>query len=275
MSTWYVNAEWLDFWAVDGGPMVLVDCSEIANSVAIDARDLLSAPQVETLLPGGLALWPRGAAWGTPDGEAPSTISVIAALTRAILAPFAHLYARAWRLVEESCSSTLVDSLEDWERDFGLPDPCVIEPQTIDQRKTALAGRVIRLATITPADVVKLAARLGYIVALEEPDAFRVGESSCSDLDELSDTGLNQQFVIHIFDAPVWQFECGIGEVGVTRLLDFDHGALACAIRKVSPGWTYPVFSNAELPIGFHLVTETGAKIVTETGRELIAPVMR
>lgn len=274
MSTWYVNTEWPEFWAVDGGPVTLVDCSEVSASLTIDARDVLSGPDVETLLPGGLALWPRGAAWGTPDGEAPSTQSVIANLTRALLAPFGDLYARAWRLVDEACTSTLVDSLDDWERDYGLPDPCVTEPQTIEQRKNSLAARVMRLATITPADVVKLAARLGYVVALEEPDAFRVGESSCSDLDELSDAALDQQFVIHIYDAPIRQFECGIGEVGVTRLLDFDHGALECAIRKISPAWTYPVFSNAELPIGYRLVTETGAVIVTETGRALIAPVM-
>jgi len=272
MSTWFVNSEWAGFYPEDGGPVVAVDCSDVSTAFLIDTADALSAPEVETLLPVGLALWPRGAAWGSPDGEAPSTVSVIARLTRAILDPLARLYAMAWRLTEESRSATLVDSLDDWERDFGLPDPCATEPQSVEQRRANLAARVLSMATVTPADMVKLAARIGYVVALEEPEAFLAGEGTCLGLGELTDTALDQQWVMHVCDAPFSQFETGIGEVGVTRLLDFDYGVLECAIRRVSPGWTYVVFSYATRPSGYRLVTETGARIVTETGRGLIAP---
>jgi uncharacterized protein YmfQ (DUF2313 family) len=271
MSRHFVNAAWPDYYAADGGPVVFVDCTDTDDAAAIDTRDALSEPDVETLLPSGLALWPRGAAWGTPDGEAPSMASTIAGLTRALLAPFADLYRRLWRVSEESRPSTIVDSLEDWEREFGLPDPCVSVEQSDELRRKVLRARVRSLATITPADVVRLAASLGYVVALEEPFSFRVGESGCGE-GEAGSPSLDLQWVVHLYDLPTTQFEAGLGEAGTTRLLDFDIGTIECAVRRIAPAWTYPIFSLAPLPIGFVLTTETGAHIVIETGAALVAP---
>lgn len=271
MSRHYVNSAWVDYYAIDGGPVTLVDCSEAEDGIVVDTRDVLSEPEVEMLLASGLALWPRGAAWGTPDGEAPSTTTTLAGLTRALLAPFADLYRRAWRISEESRPSTIVDSLADWEQEYGLPDPCVNVEQSEELRRKVLRARVRSLATITPADVVKLAASLGYVVALEEPISFLAGESGCGD-GEVASALLDLQWVVHLNDLPTTEFEAGIGEVGITRLLDFDIGTIECAIGRIAPAWTYPVFSLAPLPVGFVLTTETGAHIVTENGAALLAP---
>ncbi|MCO6410107.1 putative phage tail protein [Hoeflea alexandrii] len=274
MSTWHASTEWADFFAADGGLVVWVDPDDGFADPEIDPRDALSAPTVEGLLFSGLSLWPRGSAWGTPDGEAPSTASRIAGLTRALLSPFVDLYVKAWRLIEESRSVSLVDSLDEWEADFGLPSPCGGFTQTESARIATLRARVARLATITPADVIRLAARLGYVVAIEEPDAFLAGEGACLGLGELSDSALEQQWVVLVRDAPSSQFDTGIGETGVTRLLDFDHDVLECEIRRIAPGWTVVVFNYAEQLIGPYLVTETGARIVTETGKKLVMPVL-
>lgn len=274
MSTWYVNDEWSGFHTGDDGRLTWIDCRDTSVPFVVSTEDALSAPSVGDLLYAGLSLWPRGAAWGTPDNEAPRSDSIIAGLTSSLLAPFADLYAAAWKLTAESRSATLLDSLEDWERDFGLPDPCVTEPQSEAQRRASLKARVLSMPTITPADIVRLAARIGYVVAIEEPEPFRAGESACGSFNEPSDTALDLQFVIHVRDAPVTQFEAGIGEAGVTRLLDFDHGVLECAIRRIAPGWTYPVFDYGPRRIPFVLVTESGRPIVTNTGRRLVAPAL-
>lgn len=271
MSGWFVNAEWDNFYAFDNGDVTFITYSPQSDEFSLDARDILSAPDVETLLPGGLALWPRGAAWGTPDGEAASTTSVIAGLTRALLAPFAALYAKAWQLTDEARSGSIVDSLDEWERDYGLPDPCVTTAQTDDERRRVLRVRVRGLPTITPADIVRLAASLGFVVALEEPDAFRCGESECGSNHEPSNTGLELQWVVHIRNAPSWRFEAGIGEAGVDRLLDFDNGALMCAIRRIAPAWTYPFVSVAPLPIAFALTTHDYHALATEGGSMILA----
>ena len=274
MSTWHVNEDWTDFHAADLGPVFLIDPDDGFQAPDIDPRDALSAPTVEGLLFSGLSLWPRGSDWGTPDGEAPSTGSRIAGLTRALLSPFVDLYAKAWRLTEESRSASLIDSLEDWEADFGLPSECAGDSQTADQRLATLRARVARLATITPPDVVRLAARLGYVVAIEEPAAFLCGESACLGLGELSNAALESQWVVLVRDAPFTQFEAGISEAGADRLLDFDHDTLECEIRRITPAWTIVVFNYAEQLIGPYLVTETGARIVTETGKKLVMPVL-
>ncbi len=274
MSTWYASTDWPEFFAADGGLVVWVDPDDGFADPLIDPRDALSSPTVEGLLFSGLSLWPRGAAWGTPDGAAPGTSTVIARLTRALLSPIVDLYVKAWRLLEESRSASLVDSLNEWESDFGLPSLCSGFTQAEAVRIATLRARVARLATITPADVIRLAARLGYVVAIEEPDAFLAGEGSCLGLGELSDTALEQQWVVLVRDAPFSQFETGIGETGVNRLLDFDHDVLECEIRRISPSWTTVIFNFAEHPIAPVLITETGARIVTETGKALIMPVL-
>lgn len=274
MSTWHVNSEWADFHAVDGGPVTWIDATADFADPNVTAGDALTAPTVDDLLPSGLALWPRGAAWGTPDGEAPSLTSVFARLTSAILSVFADLYARAWRLTEEARSASIVDSLEEWEAEFGLPDPCSTGEMTAVDRMATLRARVAGLPSVTPADIVMLAARLGYVVAIEEPDAFITGVSSLAGLGELSNSDLEQQWVVIVREVPASQFEAGIAETGVTRLLDFDNGRLECAIRRIAPAWTRVVFNYAEQPIGLALETGDGSAIVTETGKVLVVSLL-
>lgn len=271
-SRWYVNDAWPSFFPFDDGPVTYVDTTDTTVTLAIDTRDVLSEPTVDDLLPAGLALWPRGPAFGSPDGEAIADGSIWAKLTRALLAAYTDLYRRAWQLTRESVPATMVDSLEDWERDFGLPDPCVNSPQTEAQRKARVRSKAAGLATITPQDVVKLAARVGFVVALEEPTAFRFGESSVGWAgDEVSNVGLEQQWVLHIYELPVTQFEFGVSEVGVDRLLDFDLGVLECAVRPVRPGWSEVIFSIAALPLGFLLADDDDALLVDEDDAPLLA----
>jgi len=272
MSRHFVNAAWSDYYGGRGAIVTFVDCSAVDEAFAIETGDALSDPTVSDLEAAAIALWPRGPAWGSPDGEAVDAGSVLSGLTRALLAPFADLYRHAWRVIEESRVSTIVDSLADWESEFGLPDPCVTVSQSDDLRRRVLAQRVRSMATITPADVVRLAAFLGYVVALEEPNAFKAGVSACGEADETSDTALDLQFVIHLHDVPTVRFETGVSEAGVDRLLDFDVGTISCAVQRIAPGWTYPVFSLAPLPVAFLLADENGRLIVTESAAPIMAP---
>ncbi|MBS9720166.1 DUF2313 domain-containing protein [Tianweitania sp. BSSL-BM11] len=272
MSAYCVNSEYPLFLSYDGSPVVYVDCREPENRFEIDTTDALSKPAVDDLLPAGLSLWPRGAAWGTPDGVAPSTDSVLAGFTRALLGAFADLYASLWQLTNESRSRTLVNSLPDWEADFALPEPCITEPQTEAERRRHLEHKVAAQGAISPEDFVRLAAQFGFVVAIEEPEAFRSGTSRCGELAEVANVALEQQWVVHVLDVPFEQFQTGIGEAGVTRLLDFDMGDLQCLFRRAAPAWTYPIFSVAPWPTPYLLATESGAVLITETGARLIAP---
>lgn len=274
MSVYHVNQDWPAFQAANAEEIIFVDCTGAGDGLSIDTRDVLSDPAVADLLPGGLALWPQGAAFGTPDGEAPSMTSRIAGLTSALLAGFAALYAAAWRLTDESRSATLVDSLEDWEVEFGLPDPCVGAYQDEATRRRHLRAKVKGTATITPADVVRLAAEMGYVVALEEPSAFLAGVSTCGWYEEPTDTGLEMQWVVHLYNLPVDQFETGVHETGIDRLLDFDIDALACVLHRIKPAWTTLVVSVEPWPVFVPLIIDGGTMVFYAPGAPVLVPLL-
>lgn len=205
--------------------------------------DALSAPSVADLLPSGLALWPRGAAWGTPDGMAAGTETVLAGFTQAILAPFTTLYARLYQLTNESRALTLVDSLSDWEQDFGLPDECSTAGQTTSGRRLALLSRVRSAATITPQDFVRLAHDEGFTIAIEEPSTFECGFSECGGEHTTGSRIQEVYWMVHIYGLGVDYFVAGESELGFDRLFQVaDVDRLTCLFSALYPAWTQPVY---------------------------------
>ncbi|MBZ8133216.1 putative phage tail protein [Afifella sp. IM 167] len=278
MSIWYVNDKVAQPFALPWGDrVVMVTCDGGPPDLDLDPADALSDPEVEALLPAGRALWPRGGAWGTPDGAAPPLDDVYSDLTRALLSPFRDLFARLWGLTRESRSASLVESLAEWERDFGLPESCITDEQSEADRRRHLRAKVASDGPITAEEFVCLADSLGYLVAIEEPEAFRCGESSVgvslAGRRELTNGPLEQEWVVHVFDVPVTRFECGVSECGVDRLLDWVADEIECVLRRAAPAWTFPVFSYAPWPVAMTLVTEDGVPFVTENGEPLLAPV--
>lgn len=205
--------------------------------------DALTAPTVEDLLPGAMTLYPRGPAWGTPDGQAPSLDTKLAGLMRVFLAAFTSLYARAWGIAVESRAITLVDSLADWERDFGLPGKCSAFEGSIAGRKAALLSKVRSLATITPQDFVQLAHQAGYRIEIEEPALFECGFSECGGEHTVGPPEQAAYWIVHVFDLAVDYFVCGESQCGETPLFEIrDSGGLICLFEDLTPAWSQPVF---------------------------------
>lgn len=221
-------------------PQAAAEASDLLPPAPFDA---LSDPSVEDLLPAGLALWPRGAAWGTPDGQAAATDTVLAGFTRALLLPFADLYRRAYGLTQESRALTLADSLADWEADFGLPDECVAPGASGAARRRALLSRVRALATITPQDFVQLAAQEGFEIAIEEPSTFECGFSECGGAHSAGGRLEQVYWIVHVYSLAVDYFTCGISECAADRLFTVeDAERLQCLFRRLAPGWSQPVY---------------------------------
>ncbi len=221
-------------------PQAAAEASDLLPPAPFDA---LSDPSVDDLLPAGLALWPRGAAWGTPDGQAAATDTVLAGFTRALLLPFADLYRRAYGLTQESRALTLADSLADWEADFGLPDECVAPGASGAARRRALLSRVRALATITPQDFVQLAAQEGFDIAIEEPATFECGFSECGGAHSAGGRLEQVYWIVHVYSLAVDYFTCGTSECGADRLIALeDVERLQCLFRRLAPGWSQPVY---------------------------------
>ncbi len=112
--------------------------------------------QLQALLPPGAA-WPR---------------DLDATLTQVLLAladEFARLDARTFDLLDESDPRTVLEMLIDWERVFGLPEPCAKEGElTFNERRENLVEKVTRLGGQSRQYFIEVAARIGFEITITE-----------------------------------------------------------------------------------------------------------
>jgi uncharacterized protein YmfQ (DUF2313 family) len=122
------------------------------------------------LLPQGPA-WPKhvieGVLWRTCDG---------------LCDYWGVVDGRAADLLEtESDPRTTMELLPDWERNWGLPDPCWSQAQTIGQRQRELVLRMTTLGGQSRQFFIDTAAYLGYSITISEYRPFTVGIDRCGD----------------------------------------------------------------------------------------------
>lgn len=125
------------------------------------ADDYLQA--LQALLPLGPA-WPREAD---------------AALTKVLTAwskEYERIDAYADGLLEEIDPRTAFELLADWEAALGLPE-CGMEPGPLAERRDAAAAKLAETGLITLADLIALAADLGFIITIDTFTPFRVTDT--------------------------------------------------------------------------------------------------
>lgn len=207
-------------------------------------QDALTAPTAETLAPQILAMLPRGAAWAAADGAATDPDSRIGRYWRALAAPLADLFAAIGRVAAESTGVTLEASLDDWEAELGLPDACGGDPSGEVGRRRMVRARVAMRPVIRPAHYMCLAQYFGVEIWLEEMRAFRVGVSRIdTPLWDGRAEWVFKVFVTGLGDPVPFRVGSGGSRVGVNRLMEYPIAAdLECAIRRVAPAETTPVF---------------------------------
>jgi uncharacterized protein YmfQ (DUF2313 family) len=127
------------------------------------------ADAMQALLPLGQA-WPRD--W---DGV---LMRVVRGLTRI----WGDFEIRASKLLEmESDPRTTIELLPDWERNWGLPDPCYQSPQSIADRQRALVMRMTLWGAQSREFFISVAAMIGYTITITEYRPFFVAMDGCGD----------------------------------------------------------------------------------------------
>lgn len=208
--------------------------------------DALSDPGVEDLAAATAAMWPPGAAWGSPDGEALDPASVLGRFTRVLADMFALLYQRAWRLARNATVQGVDELLADWESDYGLPDGCTPGATTTSERLRSLEAKVLSLAVITPEDFIRLAAGYGFSITIEEPAMFECGFSECGGEHTVGDVRQEIYWLVSVTDLAVDYFRVSESECGHDPLFSFGEAErLLCILRKLAPAWSLPVLSAA------------------------------
>ena len=156
-------------------------------------------------------------------------------------------------LVTESDPRATSEMLPDWERAFGLPDPCVAEPQTLTDRRRALVNKITTQGGQSRAFFVSVAAALGYTITITEYAPFTCGVSRCGDTrkaapDDPTDTGyrwtlgppeIRFWWRVHVLGAKLRWFRAGSGQCGVDPMVRIGIATdLECLLRRWKPAHT-------------------------------------
>lgn len=185
-------------------------------------------------------LLPRGRAWEfPPDG-------LFAGLLLGLAEEFARLDGRALDLLEEADPRTTLELLPDWERIAALPDACTGVPDNATERQVSLHQKLTRPGAQNAAAYVELAARVGYLIEIEEHRPFAMGSRMGDRMN-----GQNWAFVwtVHVrpFDGyleeatfiSVFQMGSRMGE----RMRGFGALDVECLIRRAAPAHTTVLFA--------------------------------
>jgi uncharacterized protein YmfQ (DUF2313 family) len=122
------------------------------------------------------ALLPLGQAW--PRGNE----SVLMRVVRGLCRIWGDFEIRASKLLEvESDPRMTIELLPDWERNWGLPDPCYKEPQSIAERQLALVMRMTLEGGQSREFFISIAAYIGYTITITEYRPFFIAMDRCGD----------------------------------------------------------------------------------------------
>lgn len=226
-------------------------------------------------------LLPQGEAWPRYDDSA--LMQVVRGLTRI----WEDFETRAALLLEvESDPRITSELLPDWERNWGLPDPCYQEPLTVPDRQRALVQRMTIEGGQSKEFFISVAAYIGYDITISEIRPFMVGLDRCGDNriigdgtpqfnewhqpvlnpvgKQVADGELsawpnygfgpleNRYFwFVHVHSARLTWFRCTVGRCGVDpHLLIGLATDLECILQRWKPAHTRLIFDYSGLSAG-------------------------
>ena len=187
-----------------------------------------------------VALLPKGAAWVRQN------TTRLAKLLDAMAQELARLDRRADELVRESDPRSTSEMLPDWERVCGLPDPCVGELGTVQQRRNAVIARLTGTGGASPQFFIDLSASLGFDVTITEFRPFRAGMSAAGDA--LTNGPWVFTWRVNAPADTITPFRAGGGAAG-EPLRAWGNDRLECVLSRVKPAHTHLLFGYAPGPL--------------------------
>jgi uncharacterized protein YmfQ (DUF2313 family) len=181
-----------------------------------------------------LRLLPRGRVWLRGWGE------VQQADILTLMPVWARLGARLNDLITQIFPCTTTELLPEWEASLGLPDPCTGPLGTIQQRTAAVCAKFSARGGVSRAYFERLAASLGFEIAIETFVPFTVGRSRVGD--HLFDEKWAWAWQVTASETQVVYFRVGQSTVG-EPLATWGNQLLECEIRAHAPADTTPIFS--------------------------------
>lgn len=169
-----------------------------------------------------------------------------------IAAELSRIDGRAADLMTEADPRTTVELFEEWEAFAGLPDPCALPDQTLQERRNRLEQKLVSKGGQTRAYYEEIAAHLGYDITITEFRPFECGISECIDVDpelHISITHPEDRFIWRVNvhgDRATW-FRCGESECGVDPMLKLTRATdLECIFNQQKQAHTQVQFLYEE-----------------------------
>jgi uncharacterized protein YmfQ (DUF2313 family) len=203
-----------------------------------------------------LSLLPVGQAWPR------ETSSTLFGVCDGLSQYWGFVDGRAADLLErESDPRKTIELLSDWERAWGLPDPCFASPQTVEQRRRILVMWMTWMGGQSRQYFINVMEWLGYPgVEIQEFAPFMCGISRVGDTRTLADAQAQKHFrwyigppeqrfywTVHLGQVGLNWFRCASGQAGVNHHLEFSiPQELICLIQRWKPAHTdlIPDFSS-------------------------------
>ena len=163
-------------------------------------------------------LLPIGRAWNAEEG------TVTHGIIRAIGQELSRVHQRAAELIEETDPATTLELLEEYERVWGLPEPCVGAVSGIEARRSAVQEKIRRTGGQSKAYIITVAAAAGYAITIDElpgnqSHTFRVNSASNT--------------------FRIWSVNSGVDEA----LRTWDNASLECIVNRVKRAGTRAIFA--------------------------------
>ncbi|MEQ5769997.1 DUF2313 domain-containing protein [Halomonas sp. H33-56] len=184
------------------------------------------------------ALLPIGAAWPRELG------SRLMRLLRSLAEEPARVDQRAVELLREADPRRALEMLDDWERNYGLPEVCSgIGEQTLQQRRDALVSKIVTTGGQSRGYFIGVAEALGYAITIEEFRPFRVGMNRVGD--PLTNGDWQFTWRVRAPAVTVRAFRTGRSAVG-EPLRQWGNAELECKLTRLQPSHTILQFAYGE-----------------------------
>ncbi len=179
------------------------------------------------------AHWPEGDAWPREPG------TQLARLWSWTGSELARVDARVGDLLREADPRQASETLDEWERAFGLPDECSAGLTLIEQRRAALLARITERLSPSIPTIEALAASYGVRASVVEHRPHTC-ESSCED--PVNDEAWAHAWTVWGSGRVIWDLTCEDDCEQPLRLWsDLPH---ECALRRLAPAHTVPLFGS-------------------------------
>ena len=165
-------------------------------------------------------------------------------------------------LEQESDPRKTIELLPDWEKAWGLPDPCIKTPQTIAERQAMLVMWMTLLGGQSRQWYTDVLHRWGGhedAVTIREYSPWTVGISRCGDTPdvngyprwEIAPAEIWFYWTVHIDQAKLTWFRCGSGQCGVDPHLIIGLAEdIECLLNRWKPAHTQIIYDYSGLSTG-------------------------